>query len=61
MPCITKQRALRLLCPHRCSVGNSVLQGSFGTVNLTATGTGNAYISGVNETVTLALSGKLQR
>jgi hypothetical protein len=41
-----------------CRIGNTVLLGSFGSVNLTSTGTGSAYIVGVNNTVTVDLTGE---
>ncbi|PRW39301.1 cell shape-determining [Chlorella sorokiniana] len=37
--------------------GDTVLTGSYGTVNVTSTGTGGIYIAGVNDTVTLDLRG----
>lgn len=34
-----------------------MLEGSFGSVNLTSTGTGSVYIVGVTDTVTVDLTG----
>lgn len=42
---------------RRCSTGDAVLQGSFGSVTATSTGTGGLYISGVNDTARLDLRG----
>ncbi len=45
-PCSSPQPVLSILTSCSCRTGDTVLTGSYGTVNVTSTGTGGIYIAG---------------